>query len=568
MGSHIFIKTKRNKMTQTSVKTLALLAAGSLVLNACSSIGIETPNILKAPLARIKGTPAKPAEASPQPVQTADSYYQNGAAQLNAALNQHATKGRAKNIILMIGDGMGISTLTAGRIYTGQQQGMDGESYILEMEKLPYTAFSRTYAHDAQVSDSASTVTALVSGAKTSIRTIGVDQTVPYDDCAASAGHTLTSLFELAEDAGRATGMVSTARITHATPAGVYGHVANRGWERDSVMSEEAIKDGCIDLARQLVEWPHGDGLEIALGGGRENFLPKDVQDPEYAGKNGKRGDGRNLAEEWAKKPGHDWIWNQDQFANIDFSGPDKVLGLFEPSHMNYDGDRTKDGAGEPSLAAMTRAAITRLEQDEDGFVLMVEGARIDMANHANNAARALEDVRAFDAAVKVAREMTDPKDTLIIVTADHSHGLTINGYPKRNNPILGLTSSLDGKPMKGADGKAYTTVLYSTGPGSMFATSDQYRAIVPGKYSLSSDGKKETDNSVARPDPEDADTTAHDYRQQALIPSRFSKHTGEDVPVYADGPSAWLVHGAIEENTLFHIMAYAGGLAGYEPKK
>ncbi len=552
-------------MTQFSPKALTLLAASTLALNACATLGVgsEKPRPAQSP---VQSPITAPRPATPEPVQTSDSYYLNGAAQLNAAIAHHATKGRAKNIILMIGDGMGISTVTAGRIFTGQAKGKDGESHILEMEKLPYTALSRTYAHNAQVSDSASTVTALTTGAKTSIRTIGVDQTVPYGDCAASKGHELTSLFELAEDAGRATGVVTTARITHATPSGVYGHVANRGWENDAVMDEETHKAGCVDLARQLVEWPHGDGLEIALGGGRTNFLPKETTDPEYDDEIGMRKDGRNLADEWAQKPDHQWIWNAEQFSGIDFSGPAKVLGLFEPSRMQYDGDRPADPGGEPSLSDMTRAAITRLSQDEDGFVLMVEGGLIDMANHGNNAARALEDVMAFDAAVKTARDMTDPADTLIIVTADHSHGLTINGYPKRNNPILGLTVSLDGKPMKSADGKPYTTLLYSSGPGSMFATPDKFRTIVPGKYSLSSDAKKDDADKVARPDPSTVDTTEHDYVQQALIPSRFSMHTGEDVPVFADGPSAWLVRGAIEENTLFHIMAYAGGLAGYNP--
>lgn len=550
-------------MTKHFSIKITFLAAAAFCLSGCAYIGLGTNNPEILPIA----APNIQTPITAKPVQTNDDYYQFGAAQLNAALNQKATKGRAKNIILMIGDGMGISTVTAGRIFTGQAKDLDGESYILEMEKLPYTAFSRTYAHDAQVSDSASTVTALTTGAKTSIRTIGVDQTVPYDNCDASKGHELTSLFELAEDDGRATGMVSTARITHATPAGVYGHVANRGWENDSVMDDEAKTSGCIDLARQLVEWPRGDGLEIALGGGRENFLPKDSDDPEYTGRHGKRSDGRNIADEWAAKPDHKWIWNSAQFADIDFSGPQKILGLFEPSRMQYEGDRPTDAGGEPSLADMTRAAITRLSQDEDGFVLMVEGGLIDMANHGNNAARALEDVMAFDAAVKIARDMTDPNETLIIVTADHSHGLTINGYPKRNNPILGLTNSLDGKPMKGADGKPYTTLLYSTGPGSMFARPDQYRTIVPGKYSLSSEADKDGAKLVTRPDPQASEVMDHDYVQQALIPSRYSMHTGEDVPVYADGPSAWLVHGAIEENTIFHIMAYAAGLAGYSPE-
>ena len=554
-------------------KIIMTSAISALALNGCTTLGDMSSSLFSArpkadEMAAAPTADAPQIPARPQPAQKDDAYYLAGSAQLKTAIGQMPVNGRAKNIIIMIGDGMGISTVTAGRIYAGQHMGQDGESHILAMEKLPFTAFSRTYANDSQVSDSASTITAITTGAKVNLRTIGVDHTVPYDKCAAQKGHELTTLFELAEDAGRATGIVSTARITHATPAGAYGHVANRGWERDSVMGKEAIENGCVDLARQLVDWPHGDGLEIALGGGRENFLPKDVTDPEYANKHGKRRDGRNLAALWGERPGHQTIWNTGQFNAVDWTTNTRVLGLFEPSHMQYDGDRIKGDSGEPSLAAMTRAAITRLSQNKNGYVLMVEGARIDMALHGNNAARALEDFVAFDEAVATARAMTDRADTLIIVTADHSHGLTINGYPQRGNPILGVVRTADGNTMKGADGKPYTTLLFSTGPGSPFATPDEYRTVVPGKYSLSSDKKTVDARTVSRPDPATVDTTAHDYKQQALIPSRFSMHTGEDVAVFADGPSAALVHGAIEENTLFHIMAYAAGLAGYNPNE
>ncbi len=524
-------------MTKNTFKTALFLGLGALALSACTSTGA------KPDLEIVPNTPA--------PRQAGDTYYRSGAAQLQNALQVRARKGRAKNVILMIGDGMGVSTVTAGRIFAGQAKGLDGESYVLEMEKLPHTAFSRTYAHNGQVSDSASTVTALVSGAKANLLTVGVGQGATQGDCAASKGHELTSLFELAENAGRATGVVSTARITHATPAGVYGHAANRGWEIDRALSAADQKAGCIDLARQLVEWPNGDGLEVALGGGRRNFLPTGVADPEYTERTGARADGRNLADEWAQKPGHEWIWNAAQFAATDFTSQTRVLGLFEPSHMQYEGDRAEDKAGEPSLAEMTHAAITRLSQDEDGYVLMIEGGRIDHASHSNNAARVLEDMVAFDEAVKMVRDMTDPADTLVIVTADHSHGLTINGYPGRNHPILGLVIDDKGTVMKGSDGKAYTTLMYATGPGSMFVPPSKAQAPL-----------------VTRPEPTEHEAMERDYQQQALLPMGYSMHTGEDVPVFAEGPSAWLVHGAIEEHTIFHIMAYAAGLAGYAPEK
>ena len=136
---------------------------------------------------------------------------------------------------------------------------------------------------------------------------------------------------------------------------------------------------------------------------------------------------------------------------------------------MEYEADREKDKGGEPSLAEMTEIAINRLKQDEDGFVLMIEGGRIDHAHHDGNAARAMEDYVAFDAAIKKALEMTSREDTLIVATADHSHTLTINGYPKRGNPLLGLAVDVDGKVMLADDGKPYTTLSYANGSGSVF---------------------------------------------------------------------------------------------------
>ena len=113
----------------------------------------------------------------------------------------------------------------------------------------------------------------MTTGVKTSNGVIGVDQTVPAKDCAAQQGHEVMTLFEMAEAAGWATGIVSTARITHATPAAAYAHTANRDWESDKELGDAAAQ-GCKDIADQLVNWPAGDGFEVALGGGRAYFLP------------------------------------------------------------------------------------------------------------------------------------------------------------------------------------------------------------------------------------------------------------------------------------------------------
>ena len=114
---------------------------------------------------------------------------------------------------------MSIPTITAARIYAGQQRGLDGESYTLAMDTLPYMALSKTYSHDYQVSDSASTATAMVTGAKVNSRTLGILKEAGFGNCASVEGRTTESIFELAERSGLATGLVSTARLTHATPA-------------------------------------------------------------------------------------------------------------------------------------------------------------------------------------------------------------------------------------------------------------------------------------------------------------------------------------------------------------
>lgn len=470
-----------------------------------------------------------------QPAATTDDYRRQAQAELERLKADQPVVGKARNIILFIGDGMGVSTLTAARIHEGQQQGIDGESFVTTMDRLSHTALVKTYSHDAQVSDSAPTATAILAGVKTRNGVIGVGPEVPENDCAAGKQHELPSLFGFAQGRGLATGVISTARITHATPAATYAHSAQRDWEADSDMPDATRQQGCADIARQLVEGDVGSRLDLILGGGRANFLPSTAKDPEYANLKGKRADRRNLISDWRRRnPRGAYVWNSEAFAKVDLSRTPRLLGLFEPDHMQYEADRAKDGKGEPSLADMTRAAITMLGNRGSGYVLLVEGGRIDHAHHGGNARRALEDAIALDLAVKAALDMTDRNDTLVLVTSDHSHTFAISGYPGRGNPILG-TAAFDGEPLKAKDGKGYTTLGYANGPGAV------------------SEGP--------RPDPLQADTAALDYRQQALVPLGSETHGGEDVVARASGPMAHLVKGTIEQHSLYYIMREA--LAG-----
>jgi alkaline phosphatase len=450
-------------------------------------------------------------------------------------------EGPAKNVILFVGDGMGISTVTAARILEGQRRGETGEENRLAFETLPYVAFSKTYSTDGQVSDSAATMTAIVSGVKTQLAVLGVDERVRRGDHTSVDASRVLTILEEAEDRGLATGIVSTAGLTHATPAGCYSHVPLRVWENDSKLSRQAREAGFPDIARQLIEFPHGDGLEIALGGGRAHFTPKGTPDPENTRISGHRDDGRDLTREWVDaRGGSSYVWNREQLAAIDRDKTKHLLGLFEPDHMKFEADRGDDTSGEPSLAEMTEFAIDTLSRDPDGFFLMVEGGRIDHAHHLGNAYRALTETIALSDAVRVALEKTRAEDTLIVVTADHSHTLTISGYPMRGNPILGKVvgwsrkeegqneTAVDGK------GKPYTTLSYANGPGYV--------------------------DEGHRPDLTHVETEEPDYLQEATVPMRSETHAGEDVPIFAGGPRSALFHGVREQNYIYHAMVEAFG--------
>jgi alkaline phosphatase len=239
-------------------------------------------------------------------------------------------------------------------------------------------------------------------------------------------------------------------------------------------------------------------------------------------------------------------VWNRDQLAATDPQSTRHLLGLFEPSHMQYEADRRI--ADEPSLAEMTAKAIGILGNNRKGFYLMVEGGRIDHAHHAGNAYRALTDTLAFADAVRTAQELTDPRDTLIIVTADHSHVFTLAGYPKRGNPILGLVVEPgETEPERARDGRPYTTLGYMNGPGhaSQPAGSDPEvrRPVKAGRHLAADD-----------------DTAATDFYQEALVPLGSETHGGEDVAIYAGGPAAHLFRGTLEQHVIYHVMSRALG--------
>ena len=471
-------------------------------------------------------------------------------------------KFKAKNVILFVGDGMGVSTLTAARILKGQNAGELGEEGYLTFEEFPHSALVKTYNVDAQTPDSAGTMTAMMSGLKTDVGVIGVDEDIERGNCATVAGNEVVTALELAEIKGLSTGVISTARITHATPAATYAKSADRNWEDVSDMPEDAVTAGCTDIADQLVNFESNlearfsgidvDGIEVVMGGGRRHFLPKDEafnSADAVSSVEGDRTDDRDLTTEWQQMYENGvYVIDQAGFDAIDTETTERVFGLFNESHMQYEADRANDIAGEPSIAEMTEKAINILDNNDKGFFLMVESGRIDHGHHAGSAYNALTDTLAFEAAVKAAYENTNPEETLILVTADHSHVFTIAGYPKRGNPILGKVVNVGSdEPATAADDMPYTTLGYTNGLGHQNLGTE-----------TDADAVYAYDANTGRVDLTNIDTTASGYHQEALIPLGSETHAGEDISLHATGPGSQLVQGVVEQNVVFHLINQA----------
>lgn len=456
----------------------------------------------------------------------AEPSFRAAAAAFAARAEIEPIAGPARNVILFVADGMGVTAATAARIHEGQQHGADGEENFLAFERFPHTALVKTYAADAQIPDSAATASAMQTGMKTNNGVISLPPQVARGNCkAALEAGAPQSLADAARAGGKALGIVTTTIVQDATPASVYAHSADRGWVFDAQMPQQAREAGCVDITRQLLD----AAPEVVMGGGRLAFLPNDAPDPEAA-RTGLRADGRNLIAAFQAE-GADYAWNAKQLADLDPAGTDRLLGLFSPWSMVFEDPAAS--AGNPSLAQMTAAAIDVLDKRGNGFFLLVEHEGTDDLQHRGVTRRTLEAIIAFAEAVRIAQERTDPSDTLILVTADHSQPMVMMGNPAKGNPILGLARDAAGNPELAADNKPYTTLGFYAGPGAV---------------------------EGPRPNPADADILAPDYRPQALIPMRGVPHSGEDVALYAIGPTAHRVGGVFDQTMIYPLIRSALG--------
>nr|XP_046248779.1 alkaline phosphatase, intestinal, tandem duplicate 1 [Scatophagus argus] len=455
-------------------------------------------------------------------------------ATLNAALKLRPRNHQAKNIILFLGDGMGVSTVSAARILRGQMEGKSGEETMLAMDTFPYVALSKTYSVDKQVADSASTATAYHCGVKANAKTVGLSAKAVAYECNTTFGNEVYSVLRRAKAQGKSVGVVTTTRVQHASPAAAYAHSVSRSWYSDADLPSSAHKQGCVDIATQLVT---NFDIDVILGGGRMYMTPKGTPDPEYPTSNSRKGDRkdkRNLIDVWLKakpnKMSH-YVWHRKEFDEINVKTTDRLMGLFEPKDMRFEVFR--NSTRDPSIVEMTEKAIQILSKNPKGYFLFVEGGRIDHGHHDGIAKLALTEAVMFDRAIQRAAQLTRESDTLTVVTADHSHVFTFGGNTPRGNPIFGLA------PKKADDRMPFTSILYANGPGYVHINGTRGNITMVDYYD-------------------------EEYMQQAAVPLDAETHGGEDVAIYAKGPMAHLFHGVKEQNYVAHVMAYAACLEPY----
>jgi len=337
---------------------------------------------------------------------------------LTTGISADATMGQntGKSVILLIGDGMGYAQLTAARIEkSGENLSVYGNT-SLNMDHLEYDGYVATYSANSWVTDSAAAVTAMATGQKGNNDVLSQDATSVWKE---KNGKNLTTIAEMAKNAGMSTGIVSTTRITHATPAGFYAHINDRDVEDE--------------IANQLLD----SEMDVVLGGGLKFFVAKNQTT--LLGGSGKRADNKTLLGEFEAR-GYTLVYNDTALEAINANNTSKVLGLFNNDHMSYELQRINQTRPEPSLANMTAKALKILSRNPKGFFIMVEGGRIDHAAHARSYDNMTMDTLAFDEAVKVAMDFAlANNNTLVMVTADHECGGAVLGAKDPDDYTAGM---------------------------------------------------------------------------------------------------------------------------------
>ncbi|MGF9817192.1 alkaline phosphatase [Brevibacillus agri] len=421
------------------------------------------------------------------------------------AAENKAGNALVKNIIFLIGDGMGTSYTTAYRY-------MKDDPATPVMEPTEFDKYlvgaQMTYAEDEKqnITDSASAATAMSSGVKTYNNAIAVDNDKSE----------VETVLERAKKVGKSTGLVATSEITHATPASFGAHDESR-------KNMDAIADDYYDLR---IDGKHS--VDVLLGGGLNNFVRKD----------------RNLTEEF-KKDGYSYVTSKQELLS---DKNDKILGLFAAGGMDKMIDRTDKT---PSLEDMTKAAIERLSKNKEGFFLMVEGSQIDWAGHDNDIVAAMSEMEDFEKAFKAAIDFAKKDgNTLVVATADHSTGGLSVGAKEEYNFLVAPIKAAKRTPDFIAAGIAKGASVEETLKKyiDLQLTPEEIASV---KKAAETKKQVEIDNAIEAI-----------FDKRSFTGWTTGGHTGEDVNVYAYGPWKERFSGLIDNThnaeVIFEILGEA----------
>ncbi|WP_425446358.1 alkaline phosphatase [Dethiothermospora halolimnae] len=436
-----------------------------------------------------------------------------------------------KYVFYFVGDGLGASQRQFAEIFLQEKTG--DKSKKLLINSLPVAGINTTYSSDSLITDSAAAGTALATGHKTNNKVIS--QTPD--------GRDLKTLVEGAEEKGMATGIITSTRLTHATPATFASH-------NESRYNANEIAEEYLD-----------SGVEFFAGGGYRHFVPEGWK----WGKS-KREDSRNLLEEFSQK-GYKVFESDNKtedFRNYIPNKEDKVIATFDYSHLPYEIDRVNDNKT-PSLAEITQKGIDVLSKYKDGFFMMVEGGRIDHACHANDPVGAIHDTLAFDNAVKKAYDFykKHPKETLIVVVGDHeTGGMGLgfgNGYFLDMKPLLNAKVSIADTVMG-----AYTNQFDNDREKYLKYISEKLRL-----NDLTESEKSEIEKAMDIVDNKDEErakvyggydpvgmATAHVVSERANIQWTTYAHSGTQIPMSAVGVGAENFSGYKDNTEIAKTMA------------
>ena len=462
---------------------------------------------------------------------------------------------KAKNIIFLLGDGLTVANRTGARIMSkGMTEGKANGR--LNMDDLDHMAFIGTSSTDAIATDSANTMSAYMTGHKTAVNALGVyaDRTpASLDDPRVE-----TIAEALRRTSKKSIGVVSTAEIEDATPAAVVSHTRKRADKAEIVGMFYDVKP------------------EIILGGGSAYFLPKSTT-------GSKRKDDKDYIQLF-KDAGYTLATDKDSLAAASGTNTGKILGLFHTGNMDVALDRNllKKGTvgkfpNQPGLVDMTQSALDQLSKNPEGFFLMVEAASIDKMSHAQDGERSLYETIEFDKAVGAAREFakTHP-DTLIVVTGDHTHSMSVIGTVDDSKPGTDMREKVgiyadagftnyedkdgDGYPDK-IDPSKRLAVVYGNYP-------DHYETFSPkldGPYEPAIQNEKK--EYVANPAYKDVPGAVF---VQGNIPRNndSTAHAVDDIVLQATGPGAEGFKGYLEESDVYRVLADAFALGASGAQK